>query len=131
MEILNAIQLSGSMASNPDNQMGYGIPDFGFANLIMSGFNADLVVLPNAVDIYPNPFYDEIKIVYNSPDTQQVSIEVIDLNGKLVYSKQNINRHFGLNYFKISGLESLRRGVYFVKISSDVMIVSEKIIKFK
>lgn len=131
MEILNAIQLSGSMASNPDNQMGYGIPDFGFANLIMSGFNADLVVLPNAVDIYPNPFYDEIKIVYNSPDTQRVSIEVIDLNGKLVYSKQNINRHFGLNYFKISGLESLRRGVYFVKISSDVMIVSEKIIKFK
>jgi hypothetical protein len=131
MEILNSIQLSGSMASNPDNQMGYGIPDFGLANLILSGFNTDLVSETNDIDIYPNPFYDELKIVYNSADTQQISIEILDISGKLVYSKQNIKRNSGLNYFKITNLEDLHRGVYFLKISSDVMIVSEKIIKFK
>jgi hypothetical protein len=131
MEILNSIQLSGSMASNPDNQMGYGIPDFGLANLILSGFNTDLVSETNDIDIYPNPFYDELKIVYNSADTQQVSIEIHDINGKLVYSKQNIKRNSGLNYFKITNLEDLHRGVYFLKISSDVIIVSKKIVKFK
>jgi hypothetical protein len=131
MEILNSIQLSGSMASNPDNQMGYGIPDFGLANLILSGFNTDLVSETNDIDIYPNPFYDELKIVYNSADTQQISIEILDISGKLVYSKQNIKRNSGLNYFKITNLEDLHRGVYFLKISSDVMIVSEKIVKFK
>jgi hypothetical protein len=131
MEILNSIQLSGSMASNPDNQMGYGIPDFGLANLILSGFNTDLVAETNDIDIYPNPFYDELKIVYNSADTQQVSIEILDIAGKLVYSKQNIKRNSGLNYFKITNLEDLHRGVYFLKISSDVMIVSKKIVKFK
>jgi hypothetical protein len=131
MEILNSIQLSGSMASNPDNQMGFGIPNFGLANLILSGFNTDLVSETNDIDIYPNPFYDELKIVYNSADTQQVSIEIHDINGKLVYSKQNIKRNSGLNYFKITNLEDLHRGVYFLKISSDVMIVSKKIVKFK
>jgi hypothetical protein len=131
MEILNSIQLSGSMASNPDNQMGYGIPDFGLANLILSGFNTDLVAETNDIDIYPNPFYDELKIVYNSADTQQVSIEILDIAGKLVYSKQNIKRNSGLNYFKITNLEDLHRGVYFLKISSDVIIVSKKIVKFK
>jgi len=111
--------------------MGYGIPNFGLANLILSGFNTDLVSETNDIDIYPNPFYDELKIVYNSADTQQVSIEIHDINGKLVYSKQNIKRNFGLNYFKINNLEDLRRGVYFLKISSDVIIVSKKIVKFK
>jgi subtilisin family serine protease len=131
MEILNSIQLSGSMASNPDNQMGYGIPDFGLANLIMAGISADLVTGTNAMYVFPNPFYDELKVVFNSPDTQSVSLEVFDVGGKLVFSRQNIQRNTGLNYFKFNDLRNLQQGFYFLKITSDAAIVTKKIMKFK
>jgi hypothetical protein len=131
MDILSSIQQSGSMALDPDNEMGYGIPNFGLANLILSGFNTGLVAEINAIDVFPNPFLDDLKVVYNSPDTQRISVEVFDLNGKMVYSQQNIRRNFGLNYFKVGGLENVQRGIYFLKISSDVIIATKKIVKFK
>lgn len=131
MDILNSIQQSGSMALNPDNDMGYGIPDFGLANLILFGFNTSLVAETNAIDVFPNPFLNELKVVYNSPDTQLISVEVVDLSGKIVYSQQNIRRNIGLNYFKVEGLNNLKRGIYFLKISSDVIIATKKLVKFK
>jgi hypothetical protein len=131
MEILNAIEMSGSQAQNPDNQMGYGIPDFGMASLILKGFDPDLIAQPNDIDIFPNPFYNELKIAYNSPDTQSISIQIFDISGKLLYSKENLNRKPGFNFFYIDDLQQLGYGIYFLKIFSDEIIATEKILKIQ
>lgn len=131
MDVLDAIQMSGSQADNPDNQMGYGIPNFGMASLIAKGFNTDLISEPNDIDVFPNPFIDELKIVYNSPDTHSVSIRLYDIAGKLLYSRHNINRKYGFNYFHVGGLHQLRHGIYFLKVYSNTEITTKKVLKVK
>jgi len=119
MDVLNAIQMSGSQANNPDELMGYGIPNFGMASLILKGFNTDIISETGDIDVFPNPFVDELKIAYNSPDTQSVSIQLYDITGKLLYARDNITRKYGLNYFHVGGLKHLNHGLYFLKIYSN------------
>lgn len=128
-DVLHSIEMSSSMAGNPDYEMGYGIPDYATAGIILSGFDPDIVGNPNDIQVYPNPFADHIDIVYNSPDTQSVTITVTDITGKQVYRRENIRRKTGLNHFKVNGLEDLQQGVYIMKINSDGIISSKKIMK--
>lgn len=131
MDVLNAIQLSASLASNPNEEMGYGIPNYDMASIILSGFNTDIVANPNDIEIFPNPFDDHLNIIYNSPDTQSVVIEVVDLTGKQIYRRESIQRKTGLNYFKVDGLENLKNGFYILKIYDVDKIASRKIMKFE
>ena len=39
MEIIRAVQMSGNNADNPDNRLGYGIPDMYLAHLILENYN--------------------------------------------------------------------------------------------
>jgi serine protease AprX len=129
MDILNAIQMSGSLAGNPNEEMGYGIPNYAMASIILSGFNTDIVANPDDIDIFPNPFVDQINIVYNSPDTQSIVIEVADITGKLIYRSESLRRKTGLNHFRVDGLNQLKSGIYLMKIHSDTNITSKKIMK--
>jgi hypothetical protein len=131
MEVLDAIQMSGSQANDPDEYMGYGIPNFGMASLILKGFDTGIISEPNDIDVFPNPFDDELKIAYNSPDTQSVSIQLYDITGKLLYAKDNITRKYGFNYFYVGGLQELKYGVYFLKIYSTTEIATRKVLKVK
>lgn len=131
MDVLNAIQMSASQATAPDELKGYGIPNYGMASIILSGFNPDIVGNPDDVEIFPNPFTNQVNIVYNSPDTQSVVIEVVDLSGKEVYRRESVQRKTGLNYFKLGGLENLKNGIYILKIYDDDKIASKKIMKFE
>jgi len=131
MDVLNAIQMSASMASNPDEEMGYGIPNYGMASIILSGFNTGIVANPNDIEIFPNPFNNHVNIVYNSPDTQSVVIEVADITGKQIYRHESIKRKTGLNYFKVDGLENLKNGIYILKIYDKGKIATKKIMKFE
>jgi len=131
MEILESIQMSATQANNPDDYLGYGIPNFGVAALIAGGFDTDNIAQPNEIDVFPNPFAGELKIAYNSPDTQSVSIELYDVAGKLLYSRDNISRNYGYNVFYVDGLQDLNYGVYFLKIYSDAVIATKKVLKAK
>jgi hypothetical protein len=82
--------------------------------------NADLNELnTNAIQVSPNPFHSEISISTNKEIT---SLELIDLNGKALFStikqQQTINTDF------------LKPGVYFLQIkTSDNQFLIEKLIK--
>ena len=129
-DVLNSIEMSGSMAGNPDYEMGHGIPDYAMASIILSGFDPDIVGNPDDIEVFPNPFSDKIDILYNSPDTQSVVITISDITGKQVYHRENIRRKTGLNHFRVNGLDNLKQGAYILKISSDGMISTKKVLKF-
>ncbi|HZK08939.1 MAG TPA: S8 family serine peptidase [Bacteroidales bacterium] len=128
-DIMNAIQQSASQSTNPDYLLGYGIPNYAVAGIILSNFNASRVTRENRIKLYPNPFTDQINIVYHSSDTQTVTIQIVDIAGRQIYSKENVIPKPGLNYFKIPQLQSLRKGVYLVRISSVGEVLSRKILK--
>jgi len=66
------------------------------------------------ISIYPNPIKDNINIQINSAEKTNVSIEIIDINGTVVYNRnKNLNRDNNLIEINVNNLNS---SVYFVKI---------------
>ncbi|MCB0821964.1 MAG: S8 family serine peptidase [Bacteroidales bacterium] len=125
-EIMEAIQMSGSLASNPNNQLGYGIPDYTMAHDMITNAGVD-IPFNNSVSVYPNPFNDEFSILMNDGTLQIQKVEVTDISGKVIYTL-NVNQVNG-DLIKISGLASLNAGVYFIQINSAEGRIVKKILK--
>ncbi len=86
MEIIEAIQQSASQVSSPDSLMGYGIPNFYTAVLMVS--NDPVLQMPPASSpmIYPNPFDSTTNLFYYSTANEVILIELFNLNGQLISS---------------------------------------------
>jgi alkaline phosphatase D len=81
--------------------------------------NLDEVVAENLTlfGIYPNPFDEYFILHFGSLNAQQISVEIIDATGKVVFTQSNIIINDGSAYFKIYA-GSLAPGTYLVQISS-------------
>lgn len=77
----------------------------------------------NGILIYPNPSNGLVNIRINS-FVGKASVEVVDLNGRVVYSLNNTE----FNNEKSIDLNHLQAGVYVVKISGDELNYTKKII---
>ena len=70
------------------------------------------------IQIYPNPVINSsININFTSSINQEISLEVIDLTGKSVYSSNDITIHEGDNNIRLSDA-NLKNGVYFCRFKS-------------
>lgn len=97
---------------------------------IFSGLFTSAAALSNeeikakfGLSIYPNPVKDVLNI-HATEFSGEVSIEIIDINGRAVYT-QKINNLNGLNPINLSVLSS---GVYVLKLQGESLNYSEKII---
>ena len=128
MEIYNAIKQSGSRASNPNNLIGWGIPDFIIANSLLVG-NIDKINYSQEISCYPNPFNDFIIAEFNLPSPADTKVRFINYQGQVVRSVNSINLNPGLNKITFDNLETLPKGVYFIQISGNYGTLTQKIIK--
>ena len=77
------------------------------------------------VKIYPNPSENgNVKINLNLEKSSNISISVIDINGRKV-SSQEVNLGTGLNTVQLSNMNT---GLYFIEIISDYGISKTKLI---
>ena len=124
--LFDAIEESASRYSSPDEFMGYGIPDFMVAHQLMTVIEEDDFSGGN-INIFPNPFTDNIYISFEDKSGTIKEVEIIDILGKTVYHKsvnENGNRLF------LNDLAGINAGIYFLKISNDQNIsVAKRIIK--
>lgn len=67
--------------------------------------------LQSDVQVYPNPFRDQISVSLNSTVPQQLLVAVTDLSGKTVQSflKQVVT---GNNNISLTGMQTLSKGIY-------------------
>ena len=77
-----------------------------------------------AVFVYPNPAKEFINIEFSGLSDENISIEIIDVFGKVVQkeNRKNENQIFNLN------VSSLDAGYYLLKISSGYSVIQKKII---
>ena len=129
MQIMDAVKESASQFSNPDSLLGYGIPNFAAASLILSGVKIDNFDNENTVNIFPNPFNDIVYLLFFSSDTEYVDVDIYDITGKKVLSLPGLQRNTGYNYFSIGDVINLSKGLYIVRITSDNKTYSRKIMK--
>lgn len=129
MEILNAIQESASQYDNPDEYLGYGLPDFALANLALKNISYTAFDTEMLLDIYPNPTTNNINIDFYSVDTQSVSISIVNLQGQVLYHATQPVHRTSYKQFSIADVAEFPRGYYIVNIITDNNKYSKAFIK--
>ena len=97
------------------------------------GIHEDLETLAmecKFLQIHPNPARGNLKIRFNSPDEQKVTIKLYDVTGRLINEIFNGKTKIGMNEMPIMA-ENYAAGIYFVRIETDKEIITEKFIMLK
>ncbi len=116
--LIDAIRQSGSIASNPDSLLGYGIPDFIVACMMLSGLNPELADNNGNIIVNGNPFQDVLTISYFTSSNESGTVELHDISGRLVWSDKKSFAPLSSNKTSIQ-TANLAKGVYVVSISSE------------
>ncbi len=115
-EIVQMVKASADRYSSPDNQYGYGIPDFQLALLSLEEHTS------NQISVSPNPTSDYLTISC-SADIIGGSIVFYNNLGQKILS-QNIE-----NQLQNISLQSLNSGIYYYTIATAKKTMNGKVIK--
>jgi hypothetical protein len=127
MEIISSVQQSADRYSNPDDSLGYGIPDYVAANDILKIIEIKLPVLDEQISFYPNPFRDNLTVEFEKGSNTDYLVEILDVYGRMLHSQMATP---GNNTLKVSGLQSVARGVYIIRITMEGKALSHKVMKY-
>ncbi|NJM78428.1 MAG: T9SS type A sorting domain-containing protein [Flavobacterium sp.] len=83
----------------------------------------DNVKPSNNLSVYPNPADNELYFERNNEFNGNIDVVIYDMQGRMVANKVLENNESKIN------IESLLKGIYFVKISSEEYVGTKKIIK--
>lgn len=82
----------------------------------------------NTINVYPNPFSDNIKVTINNNREQTGTIRLMSIAGQVVATRQLMLQR-GQNIVVLSALDKLPKGLYVVEFVSEETKVVEKILK--
>lgn len=130
MQVYQALKESGSTYSNPDNLMGYGIPNYEQARSVLTTVEYQVSEMDDLVNAFPNPFTHVLNLTFNTNLNDDVRLELINPQGAMVYT-QVINNIKGTEQStSLSNVISeLPNGIYFLKIISGDRFEVERLIK--
>ncbi|MEY2692659.1 MAG: hypothetical protein RIT03_1049 [Bacteroidota bacterium] len=118
-EVVNYVKQSADRYANPNNQYGYGIPDFSAA------LNTALAVSSVSKDVftvYPNPATTQISVQLPA-SAQEASITIYTSVGQLVQKSTVDATHTSVS------IEQLPAGIYMYQIRSGSQVQAGKLIK--
>ena len=128
MELQEAIKMSGSYANDPDDYMGWGIPNFYGADSILTSIG-DNIFTDSFINAYPNPFTNKIEVAIDIDSAEAISFELFSLSGSIVlsevHSASNDNNTIQLS----NNVGLLPQGVYFLKVITTNKTAVVKLIK--
>ena len=78
------------------------------------------------LDVYPNPSRDLFNVTFTSEDVQDLEVRVINVVGEVVYT-ENLQQFVGEYTISID-LETYTKGVYFLEITTNNVVVNKKLI---
>jgi serine protease AprX len=123
MQLRQAILESCDIYNNPNIHKGHGIPDFAVA---FGTVTQQEIPFRKSVrlNVYPNPADGDFTINYYSPDTQNIRIRIISIEGKLLFEQSVFVQRDSYNKFNISH-GYLPGGMYLIEVAgkrqTDVM----------
>jgi hypothetical protein len=82
------------------------------------------------INIYPNPFRDELNLSVFTSEPGDMMIDIYDLSGRIVYSNNENYLNAGINSILINTIGKFNSGIYVMKIwRNNILISISKIIK--
>ncbi|HEY1038489.1 MAG TPA: S8 family serine peptidase, partial [Bacteroidia bacterium] len=128
MEIIEAIRQSASLYATPNNQFGYGIPDYCSARSILVGLT-EVAGSHSFIEFNSaNPFDEFISFNLHPVNTSTIKIKIYNSLGQLVFSQDEVLAG-GSNAKHTINTREMASGFYNFVIDSDNGTISYKLIK--
>lgn len=123
-KLIEAIRMSASLAPNPDNFLGYGLPNYTAAKHYI-----EQVEQEELFAVFPNPItHDTLTIRPKNPeDLTPVVILLVSAQGQIIRD-QNVNFTW-LNNQYTADLSFLSAGIYLIRIQAGEQVFVYKIVK--
>jgi len=126
--LVNAIRQSASQFANPDSLLGYGIPDFVVACMMLSGINPALSENGEVLIIDGNPFANDLTFSYFSNTAGIGTVNLYDITGRNVWKSTMEIAPMSTNK-TIIPTTNLSKGVYILSVSSGKDVQTKQVIK--
>ncbi|PKP31079.1 MAG: hypothetical protein CVT99_10495 [Bacteroidetes bacterium HGW-Bacteroidetes-16] len=130
MALQEVIKQSGSTALNPDNYMGWGIPDFVKASWLITSVNPPKEGNNQLIRmVTPNPFSNQVSVVLNLDKTEVVDFILTTLNGTAVtqLSQRLSPGNNRINLDEV--LANMPSGMYFLRVTTTNKMEVTKLLK--
>ena len=117
--IMAAVRHSASHFHQPNDSIGYGIPDFWRAHLLLSGNDLTGLDAPAFFNVYPLPFNSALNIELFTGESDEITIDLFDVTGRSVLSRTLAvePRIYQQLRLEDAGILSLPNGHYTLKAS--------------
>ncbi len=124
-KLIESLLNSGTQADDPDNLLGYGIPNF-FDALYGEILSVDDNEEVMAWNVYPNPLFgDELQIYFGN--SLHADFILIDLNGRVLEHK-TVERSSVKEPFSIL-FEGVKSGFYIIQMQDGSLIKQSKLVR--
>jgi len=124
-ELIENLLRSASQYENPDNLLGYGIPNFRealYGEILSVEENGEIIPWK----VFPNPMEgNKLTIYFGSSLSAEFSL--IDLNGKTLQN-QSLFRNTAKDTYELQ-LEGIRPGMYIIQMQDGKLIKQQKLIR--
>lgn len=130
-EVMAAIRQSASQYHAPNNDVGYGIPDFWRAHLLLGGRDLTGLTGADALGVLPNPFTDFIDLEVYAGQEDRIRVTLHDLLGRMVWTGSTTVEPYTYQHVRIqdSLLSKLRAGLYIVELQVGTSRLTKQVIK--
>jgi len=116
MEILDAVKKSSSKYANPDNRVGYGIPNMKLAYQLLLERKFAGLLKDDWIRVFPNPFASFMNVVIKVRETGTFEYQLSDMSGRILRQGVQTSEKDRVISISLPGLEQLPRGAYNLRI---------------
>jgi subtilisin family serine protease len=118
-EVMDAVRRSASHHDNPNDSIGYGIPDLWRAHLLLSGTDLSGLSTPEVLSVQPMPFTDHFEVTLYTGASDRLQLDLWDVTGRLVWSaERSVDTEVYLRFLVADGgLQNLASGQYVLRAS--------------
>lgn len=128
MEIFHAIEQSAHLYHNPNDELGYGIPDFWKAFQMLQSETKTIGELQ--VQAFPNPCIDYLNITLTDNDASEVRYSIYDAAGRRVYGDKGFVSSGNSGVLRLDiAVQHLNAGSYTLHLETDIKQSTVKFVK--
>lgn len=129
MQVFESIERSAHIYTAPTAQLGYGIPYFPKARVVLSGYNPTNLEQDELLTAFPNPFTSELKGAFFSAINQDLEFQLVNSMGQQVQIIKGVGCETCVHEFLFTELNSLQAGTYYIHAISKEGKFHSKLIK--
>lgn len=130
-QVMDAVRRSASQYGDPDGDLGYGIPDFWRAHLLLLGRDLTTLSSPEALSLIPVPFSNYLDVEVYAGNASTMSLTIHDVLGKILWSTVTGLEPHTYSRVRIQNdlLSKLRAGVYIVEVQVGGSRLTKRVVK--